>query len=91
METNIVIPQKYKGKPVTRIGEKAFTNFEALESIVIPLSIKNIDDQAFENCRDITIYYEGTIEQWKKIMFGFQPFSPYYTQIIICSDGSFER
>ena len=46
----IVIPATYKGKAVTTIGKKAFSSCGSLKSIVIPNSIRRIDDYAFIHC-----------------------------------------
>lgn len=46
----LVIPDSYKGKPVTQIGEKAFADIW-ITHIVIPNSITSIGDSAFRNCK----------------------------------------
>lgn len=57
----IVIPDG-----VEKIGERAFsTNVMEVDSISIPLSVKEIGMSAFKDTADV--YYEGTIEQWEKI------------------------
>ncbi|MDD7397761.1 MAG: leucine-rich repeat protein, partial [Firmicutes bacterium] len=44
---------------VTEIGEETFSDCEALEKIVLPKSITNIGDGAFNNCPSLTIYAEA--------------------------------
>ncbi len=54
----VVIPAKYKGVPVTVIGQKAFFNIQAITSVVIPEGITTIGQRAFAYCggiRAITI------------------------------------
>lgn len=53
-ETDMVIPGEYNGKPVTRIGEKAFYRNEILTNIKIPNSVTVIESSAFENCSKLT-------------------------------------
>ena len=49
-EKNIVIPAKYRNKPVTSISESAFFSNSMLETITIPDSITTIYDYAFYDC-----------------------------------------
>ena len=53
-DTNVVIPEEYKGLPVTQIGNSAFKNCKSIESITIPVSIRYIDAYAFDGCNLIT-------------------------------------
>ncbi len=53
-DNNIVIPSKYKGIPVTSIGEYAFYDWSSLTSITIPGGVTSIGDHAFHNCRSLT-------------------------------------
>ena len=56
-DTDLVIPQKIDGKPVTVIGEKAFQR-KSLKSVVIPDGVTTIGEYAFGECgelADITI------------------------------------
>jgi len=52
--TDVKIPVKYKGKPVTRINNEGFKDYTALASVIIPDSILNIGRQAFSGCRNLT-------------------------------------
>ena len=60
--TEIVIPNT-----ITGIGQYQFIGF-AIESIVIPTSVIEIDDGAFNLCNNLTnIYYAGSQQQWNNI------------------------
>lgn len=50
----IVIPETYKGKPVTRILPNAFEGSTNLTEIIIPSSITAIEDEAFKYCFNLT-------------------------------------
>ncbi len=52
-EKNIVIPSEYNGLPVTGIAGDAFAGY-AIESVIIPDSINDIETGAFENCDALT-------------------------------------
>ena len=51
---DIVIPDTYRGLPVTSIGKKAFFNKSDVTSIVIGENVRSIGDYAFANCSYIT-------------------------------------
>ena len=53
-ETDIVIPAKYNGLPVTSIGVEAFENCDGLTSVVIGDSVTTIGSFAFANCSSLT-------------------------------------
>ena len=48
--SNIVIPETYKGKPVTKIVDEAFKDNDNIKSLVIGNNVKEIGQYAFENC-----------------------------------------
>ena len=48
------VPDYYKGKPVTAIGENAFMNCSQVTEIIIPDSITSIGDGAFAYCIGLT-------------------------------------
>lgn len=57
-DTNIIIPSKHNGKPVTGIAEWAFFGCKHMESVTIPACITYIDDWAFASCtslRDVIV------------------------------------
>lgn len=51
---DVVIPEKYKGMPVTAIGDSAFLLCEELTSVTIPEGIKSIGNSAFDGCSALT-------------------------------------
>lgn len=51
--TKIVIPDEYKGIPVTSIGERAFQYCENLKSVIISEFVTSIGAQAFYGCEDL--------------------------------------
>lgn len=68
--TRIIIPSIYNGKPVTRIGDNAFYDYNSLTSITIPSSIISVGRKAFYMCDALMeVRYTGTIDQWVMIDF----------------------
>ena len=53
--TSVVVPDMYNGLPVTVIGEDAFYNNTDLLGVDIPESITKIENNAFYNCRALTV------------------------------------
>ncbi len=51
---DIVIPDTYRGKPVTSIGKKAFFNKSDVTGVTFGANIKTIGDYAFANCSYLT-------------------------------------
>ena len=47
LKGNLVIPEKINGLPVTSIGEEAFSGCENIKELVLPDSLKTIEDFAF--------------------------------------------
>ena len=50
----LTIPATIKGKPVTSIGERAFSMCSALTSISIPDRVTSIGERAFLGCKSLT-------------------------------------
>ena len=48
--TEVIIPAEYRGVPVTKIADKAFTNNKKLTSVVIGENVKTIGKNAFAKC-----------------------------------------
>ena len=63
--TSIVIPEN-----VTRIDSWTFRG-TSLSYIVLPASLRRIDTDAFTHS-PLTVYYEGTAEQWASISINYQ-------------------
>lgn len=49
-DTELVIPEKYKGKPVLGIGDEAFKGCTDITSITLPDTVEFIELSAFEGC-----------------------------------------
>ena len=52
--TEIVIPRRYQGKPVTAIGDNAFRFRDNLINVTIPDSVTSIGNDAFDGCKKLT-------------------------------------
>ncbi|MGN1042405.1 MAG: leucine-rich repeat domain-containing protein, partial [Christensenellales bacterium] len=64
-DTEIVIPSRYNGLPVTNIGGGAFLSCNSMTSITIPAGVTSIEMGAFDDCSGLTtIYYRGNIASW---------------------------
>ena len=53
-DTDIIIPSKYEGLPVTKIGDSAFYDCDGLTRVVIPDSVTTIGENAFYQCYSLT-------------------------------------
>lgn len=51
---NIEFPSEIEGRTVTKICEKAFLNFTDITAVVIPESVKTIEDYAFSGCTNLS-------------------------------------
>ena len=52
------------------IGVSAFLGCQDLCRLSIPASVTEIRDDAFNHCAGLSVYYEGTPAQWRKITIG---------------------
>jgi hypothetical protein len=52
--SEVVIPDEIDGRPVARIGERAFQNSYWLTSVAFPNGLKTLDESAFESCVRLT-------------------------------------
>ena len=81
--TSITIPDSVK-----KIGWKAFLYCDSLEDIIIGNCVKSIGWHAFDGCDSLlSIAYQGTIAQWKKIKLGYFWKTPIPTVVLHCTDG----
>lgn len=76
---------------VKTIGYNAFADCENLTEVTIPLSVKGIEDDAFDLHNDVAVpyvdvYYEGTKEDWHGGIVIYDRSILEFGQII-CSDG----
>lgn len=55
---------------ICAIGARAFADFNNLETIAIPQTVREIGADAFQNCGAFTVTFAGTREQWNEIRFG---------------------
>ncbi len=84
-EKTITIPSVIDGKPVTQIGEKAFSCIMA-EKIILPESVKSIDWFAFSGCTVLKeIYIPLAVT---KVGYGAFDNCP-RDMVIICEKGSY--
>lgn len=58
----------YEKEPINSIGAKGFTDFGNLEAIILPASVKAVNQKAFDGCQKLaTVYFCGTPEEWEAI------------------------
>ena len=82
-DTNFAIPNS-----VTTIGNWSFLWCTNLTSISIPDSVTTIEKYAFYLCDGLTnITFEGTVEQWNAITFGYYWREDVPATEVVCSNG----
>lgn len=70
---NVVIPDSILGGKIVEIADKSFYGFSGLHAVRIPKSVTAIGAKAFSDKganssgETITIYYEGSYEEWNEI------------------------
>lgn len=60
-DSDVIIPETYKGKKVSRIGHNAFKNCTSITSISIPNSVNNLGWSVFEGSSIVKIEIPSTI------------------------------
>ena len=67
------------------IGDGAFKDCSNLESISLPASLDQVEDNAFEGCGKLKyVFFAGTVDQWRALYQGKSGLKATVT----CSDGS---
>lgn len=56
---------------VTSLTNSQFSYCKSLKSVTIPVSLTSLGYSVFSSCNISDVYYEGTVEQWKKINAGY--------------------
>ncbi len=81
-KTDITIPEGVKV-----IGARTFRDNGRLKSVSIPRSVEKIQDYVFVNCWSLeTIYYNGTVAEWKQLMQNYS-WMTWRELTIQCTDG----
>jgi hypothetical protein len=74
---------------MTVIQSSTFASCSSLRSVTIPSAVTNIQNDAFSGCTALTtIIFEGTVEQWNKIVFGQYWRTHVPATEVICSNGT---
>jgi len=64
-DTELIIPNKYRGKPVQEISANAFYQNASITSLHIPASLRVIGELAFGKCTRLqNAYFEDTSKMW---------------------------
>lgn len=77
------IPETIEGYPVRRISASAFAHETYLRTVVIPYTVLEIGNSAFEYCMINTIGFTGTQAQWNKVKIGVNNDAIYNANIIV--------
>ncbi|HEY8364465.1 MAG TPA: leucine-rich repeat protein, partial [Haloplasmataceae bacterium] len=87
-EKNVIIPNFYNGKRVTKISSTTFKNCTSLTSVIIPEGITIIDDYAFNNLQSLIIYVKASSEQsgWGYLWNGGRPVYYAITEVLEYND-----
>jgi len=52
-DNSVIIPDSFRGYPVTEIAKSAFSGNSTLENVTIPLSVTKIENEAFRDCTSL--------------------------------------
>ena len=81
-KSDIIIPEGVKV-----IGAQNFCGNGYLKSVSIPHSVEEIQDYVFVHCWSLeTIYYNGTVAEWKQLMQNYS-WMTWRELVIKCTDG----
>lgn len=85
LQGKFVIPNHIK-----QIKASAFYECRYLEELYIPKSVIYLGDDCFLHCRNLTIKYEGSREEWGNQVRGFQPCGSDEEIKVIFNDGDWD-
>ena len=85
----VVVPETYKGKPVTKIASKATYNEKLytdgtetycvlIEELVLPSTLQSIGENAFQYSNIRRVVFNGTVLQWLSISFNSAHSNPLF-------------
>lgn len=85
----LIIPQN-----IQSIGINNFAGFSNFESVVLPITIKELDEFVFWGCPNLnTVYYEGTERDWEKVSNDWYNFESktiyYYSEVAPATSGNY--
>ena len=52
---------------IEEIGGRAFKECKAIRTVTFPKTLKKIGEEAFYNCNNLTVQFDGTKAQWQAI------------------------
>ena len=62
------VTELYLPDTITKIEQFTFLGFDNLTTLVIPSTVETVYTTSFALCNNLTVYYEGTEEQWNEII-----------------------
>lgn len=69
--TALTVPSEKDGVAVTALGNDAFANYAALETVTIPACVTALGENLFGGCTSMKkVIYQGTAEQWSAMTLG---------------------
>ncbi len=77
--TSLVMPGVYKKDRVELIEENAFSQCNQLSDLTLPVTVKDIRANAFENCTSLRVVnYLGGVNDWFSLNFATEQSNPLY-------------
>lgn len=65
-DRDVIVPETYKNKPVTAIGDGAFAGV-TIETVTLSNTVKSIGSKVFVGCNNLEIFFNGTKKEWIEI------------------------